>query len=104
MSKSEKDFTANMPHASSHEFTTGHLSVSETDLLESTETSPEFCPAGWDQRIEDYFRSRMIFGEEEDCLLEHLFSCKYCAEHVSFLEEMYESLGKFDYLRLINKQ
>ena len=104
MSHSEKFFTLSIHHKSKGEFTAEHRSDGESDLLEQTGTAEEFCPAGWDQRIEDYFRSCMIYEEDENRLLEHLLTCKHCAEHIAFLEELHEALGKYDRPRLINKQ
>ena len=102
MSHSEKPFISNFHHDPSSEFTVGNRSVDERDSLEPTETTMEFCPDGWDERVEAYFRSCMIYEKDEEALLEHVFSCKYCAEHISFLEELNESLGKYDFLRSIN--
>lgn len=54
--------------------------------------SGKFCPEGWDEQVEDYWRRISVSEDDENALLDHLFTCKHCADHVSFLESLADSL------------
>ncbi len=77
--------------------------MSAIKTLDCPNPYAEYCPEGWDPNIEDYFRGKMFFKDEEDRLLDHLATCSHCAEHVALLELIYSSLAKTDFLKSIKQ-